>query len=194
MTPDQSALNDFLNALHQHNWPVVVGFVIVFLIYGANRMGLDKKIDPKLIPALSIVLGLLSAIGAQLILGISWTEAVTKGFMAGATATGLWETVLKHVLPKGLNVPAIADTAVAEEAPVTAPKVKKAKKTKEEAPVAASAEASTETPAATPEAPAAAATVKERKKPGPKPGAKKAKVEAAATEVAPVVPPTDPAT
>lgn len=189
MTPDQSSLNDFLNALQQHNWPVVVGFVIVFLIYGANRMGLDKKIDPKLIPALSIVLGLLSAIGAQLILGISWTEAVTKGFMAGATATGLWETVLKHILPKGLNVPAIADTAVAaEETPVAAPKVKKAKKTKEEAPVAASAEAS----AATPEAPAAAATVKERKKPGPKPGAKKAKVEAA--EVAPVVPPTDPAT
>lgn len=194
MNPDPSSLtNDFLNALQQHNWPVAVGFVIVFLIYGANRMGLDKKINPKFIPALSIVLGLLSAIGAQLVLGISWTEAITKGFLAGATATGLWETALKHVLPKSLDVAALSTTAASAEAPVVAPKaVRKSKKVAETAvaetaPVVASDAAVT---AVMPDAPAAA-TVKERKKPGPKPGSKKVKAEAAPEAVAatPGVPP-----
>ena len=118
---------DFWNALQQQQWPAVVGFVIVFLIYGANRFGLQAAVGSKWIPVISVTLGILSAIGAQLILGISWMEAIIKGFFAGASATGLWELGLKRVLPavpaaKAVTTPVVAETPttpVVAETPTT---------------------------------------------------------------------------
>jgi hypothetical protein len=109
MNPDTAS--GFWKALQQQQWPVVVGFVIVFLIYGANRFGLQAAVGPKWIPVISIALGILSAIGAQLVLGISWVEAIVKGFLAGASATGLWEVGLKRMLPA---IPAATSTDVAK--------------------------------------------------------------------------------
>lgn len=101
MNPEESAppVDGLVEAIQHHHWPVAVGLGITLLIYVANRAGLQKRVDKKWLPRLSIGLGILSAIAAQLALGIPWEEALSKGFLAGATATGLWEAALQHVLP-----------------------------------------------------------------------------------------------
>ena len=110
MHPDEMTappVDDLIDAVQQHHWPVAVGLGIALALYAANRANLLKKVPSKYTPAVAAVLGILSAIGAQLITGISWEEAIGKGFLAGAAATGLWEMVLKHVLkfPEQTNLP-----------------------------------------------------------------------------------------
>jgi hypothetical protein len=93
-------LNMFLDAIAQHHWPVVAGTVISFLVYVANRYGLKDKIGAKYVPWVAAGLGILSSIGTQLLSGGSnWQNSVSQGLAAGLAATGLWELILKNVLP-----------------------------------------------------------------------------------------------
>jgi hypothetical protein len=150
---DTPPVDGLIEAIQHHHWPVAVGLGITILIYIANKAGLQKRVGPEWVPRISIGLGILSAIAAQLSLGISWEEAISKGFLAGATATGLWESLLKHILPKHTDAkPAPAVVPDAAPKAKEAPKAKPAEPLKLEAP-------------------------KTRKKPGPKPGSKKAKAE-----------------
>lgn len=150
MNPDETTppVADFLSAIQQHHWPVAVGLGIAIALYVANRANLLKNVPSKYTPTLAAVLGVVSAIGAQLATGMSWEEAIGKGFLAGAAATGLWEMVLKHVLkfpeapatvsPEAAPAPVEAPKAEAP-APVKAPTPAKAKKPAKEpvpAPVA----------------------------------------------------------
>jgi hypothetical protein len=182
MNPDAPPVDGLIDAIHQQHWPIVVGFVIAILIYAANHAGLQDRVGAKWVPRIAMGSGILSAIGAQLVLGIPWEEAVSKGFLAGATATGLWETLLKDMLPK-VPVRTATPAPAAVEAPkATTPKAAKAVKV------------------VAPEvAPAADVPVKVKKKPGPKPGTKRVKAETVVgapvtPEAAPVAPETAPAT
>jgi hypothetical protein len=157
-------------AIQQQHWPIVAGFLITFLVYGANHAGLQAKVGAKWIPRIAIGLGVLSAIAAQLLLGISWQEALSKGFLAGATATGLWEVLLKDLLPK-IPDKTVAAVVEAVEAVVSKATLKTAKPADSEA---------------------AATTVKAKKKPGPKPGTKKVKAEAVVAPAAPAEVPAAP--
>jgi hypothetical protein len=184
MNPDAPPVDGLIDAIHQQHWPIVVGFVIAILIYAANHAGLQDRVGAKWIPRIAMGSGILSAIGAQLVLGIPWEEAVSKGFLAGATATGLWETLLKDMLPK---VPARAVTPAPAAAEAEAPK-------------AATPKAAKAAKVVVPEAaPAAEVPAKVKKKPGPKPGSKRVKAETVVgapvtPEAAPVTPETTPAT
>jgi hypothetical protein len=117
VNPDETTppVDDFLSAIQQHHWPVAVGLGIAIALYVANRANLLKNVPSKYTPTLAAVLGVISAIGAQLATGMSWEEAIGKGFLAGAAATGLWEMVLKHVLK--FPVPVEATTTEVIEAP-----------------------------------------------------------------------------
>jgi len=185
MNPDAPPVDGLIDAIHQQHWPIVVGFVIAILIYAANHAGLQDRVGAKWVPRIAMGSGILSAIGAQLALGIPWEEAVSKGFLAGATATGLWETLLKDMLPKvpaRTATPAPAAEAPKAEAAKATPKVAKAVKV------------------VVPEAaPAAEVPAKVKKKPGPKPGTKRVKAETVVAapvtpEAAPAAPVTTPAT
>jgi len=113
MEPTPDTFGNLLDALAAHHWPLAAGLLIVFVVYGANRLGLQEKVGPKFIPWVAVGLGILSAVGAQLLTGISWEEAIGKGFAAGATATGLWEMLLKHLLPD--STPPVAVAAPSSE-------------------------------------------------------------------------------
>lgn len=183
MNPDPAQVDSLIDAIQQHHWPVAVGLGIALALYAANRANLLKEVPSKYTPAVAAVLGVLSAIGAQLATGMSWEEAIGKGFLAGAAATGLWEMVLKHVLKfpavpapeaKSSEEPASEEKitesvapapapAPVDSSPTEAPPVKKARAPRKakaaekpvEAPTAASADASTK---ASQDAPAAPAT------------------------------------
>lgn len=96
---DPMMLETLLTAIEQQHWPIVAAVVITFVVYAANRYGLREKVGEKWVPWVAVGLGLLSAIGAQLSTGMEWHEALGSGFLAGATATGMWELLLKRVLP-----------------------------------------------------------------------------------------------
>jgi hypothetical protein len=89
----------FISALADHQWPLAVGLGISLAVYIANRFGLQNKVGAKYVPWIAAGLGILSSIGVQLATGIPWEEAIGKGFTAGATSVGLWEMILKNLLP-----------------------------------------------------------------------------------------------
>ena len=172
MNPDETTppVDGLIDALQQHHWPVAVGLAIALAIHAANRANLLKNVPSKYTPVLAAVLGMVSAIGAQLATGMGWEEAIGKGFLAGAAATGFWEMALKHVLntPNAPVAPAISapvkpETTVVTEAPASVEEpakaeapVKKARKSKaaskptEVASTAASDSASVAPPASEP--------------------------------------------
>lgn len=109
---DMDTVVAFSTALMHHQWPLAVGIGISIAVYFANRFGLQNKVPAKYVPLVAAGLGIISSIGVQLTTGISWEEAIGKGFTAGASAVGLWEMILKNMLPA---------TATPTPAPVPAP-------------------------------------------------------------------------
>lgn len=97
---DNFDLNVLLDAISGQHWPVVTGMVIVLVVYVANRFGLKDEVGKSLVPWIAASLGIALSIGVQLADGVEWQTALSQGFMAGASAVGLWEMVLKHVLPQ----------------------------------------------------------------------------------------------
>lgn len=179
-------VDDLIAALQQHHWPVAVGLGIALALYAANRADLLKKVPSKYTPTLAAVLGIVSAIGAQLATGMGWEEALGKGFLAGAAATGFWEMALKHFLkfpmpiedaPESVEpanvedpapVPAKAEAPVKAEVPVKkARKSKAAAKPTEVASTTASDSVSVAAPAAEP-APAIEASSPPKKRGRPR--------------------------
>lgn len=101
MNPDETtapSVDALIDAIQQQHWTIAVGLGIALAIYVANRANLLKHIPSKYTPTIAVALGILSSVGAQLSTGVSWEEAIGKGFLAGAAATGLWEMLLKHFL------------------------------------------------------------------------------------------------
>lgn len=81
-------------------WSLFAGFLIMLLLFVANKAGLKDKIGDKAVPWVGLLLGILSSIGVMLASGISADEAIISGLVAGLTATGGWELIFKHLLTK----------------------------------------------------------------------------------------------
>jgi high mobility group AT-hook protein 2 len=131
MNPDETtapSVDALIDAIQQQHWTIAVGLGIALAIYVANRANLLKHIPSKYTPTIAVALGILSSVGAQLSTGVSWEEAIGKGFLAGAAATGLWEMLLKHFLkfPKKTvaEEKAPEEEAPEEEAPEEGPSEK----------------------------------------------------------------------
>lgn len=161
MNPDETTppVDDLIAALQQHHWPVAVGLVIAFAIYTANRANLLKKVPSKYTPLVAAVLGIVSAIGAQLATGMGWEEAIGKGFLAGAAATGFWEMALKHFLKFPVEAPVLepdlVPTAELTVAPSTDLPISPVKKPRAKAKAAAKSAEAESTAALPAESPAA---------------------------------------
>lgn len=110
---DPQMIDPITNALLHKNWSAITGFVIVFLVNMAKRMGLTSKLNAKLLPLVSVGLGVVLAVGDNLISRPTATgiyETVIKGVLAGLTATGFWELVFKHYAAGVTAAPVVVAT------------------------------------------------------------------------------------
>ncbi len=103
MDPDLTPLINqlFQGGLHR-NWVTISGFVILLIVHVAKKGGLKDVVAPKYVPVVSVVTGILLSIGDSFIASSTapWYDTLLKGFIAGASATGLWELGFKHYLRK----------------------------------------------------------------------------------------------
>lgn len=100
-TTDAEAVEDaiaFWKALETQNWSLAGGFFVMLVVYIFNRLGLKDKIGGKAVPYVSVVLGILTAVGVSLASGLSIGVAIESGLVAGLTAIGSWETIFKKFL------------------------------------------------------------------------------------------------
>lgn len=100
-TTDQEAVEDALalwKALNSQDWPLAIGFLVMILVYIANRFGLKDKIGKKAIPYVSLAIGVLAAVGVALASGSSVAVALEAGVLAGLAAVGSWEVLFKKIL------------------------------------------------------------------------------------------------
>ena len=96
---DPQMIDPITNALLHKNWSAITGFVIVFLVNLAKRMGLTSKLNAKFLPLVSVGIGVVLAVGDNLInrtMAMGLHETIVRGVLAGLTATGFWELVFKH--------------------------------------------------------------------------------------------------
>ena len=109
-TTDQEAVEDAMalwKALNSQDWPLAIGFLVMILVYVANRFGLKEKIGKKAIPSVSLAMGVLAAVGIALASGGSIPVALEAGVLAGLAAVGSWEVLFKKIL--GAKVVASAE-------------------------------------------------------------------------------------
>lgn len=93
-------LTPLTNGILHKNWIVITGVILVFGVRFARKAGFLAKIDPKYLPGVTMGLGVLLAMGDNLLsatTSTNWSETLVRGLMAGLSATGLWEAGLKHV-------------------------------------------------------------------------------------------------
>jgi len=85
------------------NYGAGVSGVIMVLVFVFNKYFV-KSIKPSLLPWVSVAIGILTAIATKLAgmaVGSStmdWLSAIGMGFVAGATASGLWSLLGKHIV------------------------------------------------------------------------------------------------
>jgi hypothetical protein len=93
-------INFILNGGLHRNWVSVTGFIILFAVHVAKKGGLKDIVPAKYVPVVSVALGILFSIGDNFITSsnLVWYDVLLKGFVAGASATGLWEMAFKYYL------------------------------------------------------------------------------------------------
>ncbi len=95
---DPSLMDSFISALTHKQWPLVAGFVIVFLVHFANKAGLKDKVGAKYVPWVALGLGMLLSIGSSLMGGTPVADVLQTGLLSGGLATAFWELALKDML------------------------------------------------------------------------------------------------
>lgn len=79
------------DAIKSGNWSLVAALAIMLLVWGLrSALSLDTKIPTSVLPWISAVFGILTAIGANLAAGEAWLTAIVSGVTIGASASGLW--------------------------------------------------------------------------------------------------------
>lgn len=95
-------ITNFLsNPTLHHSWAAITGFVVLTLVYILKKSGFVQKMPSKFVPTVSVLFGVLLAFGDKLITSQTsvWYDTLIQGLVAGASATGFWELVFKHVVP-----------------------------------------------------------------------------------------------
>jgi hypothetical protein len=89
-----------IKAVQDKNWALAVGFLMMLLVFVANKFGLKDKVGGKAIPWVVLGLSVASVSGAALASGLAVAESIVQGVLAGVAAIGGWELVFKHILTK----------------------------------------------------------------------------------------------
>lgn len=95
------AMKNLYAALTNRNWTLATGLVLALLVWVARRFKLLDKIPAAAVPWTAAGLSMAGYLVASFhTTGVGLRAALVEGVVAGATAVGLWEMVLKHLLPK----------------------------------------------------------------------------------------------
>jgi len=89
-----------IKAVKSRNWPLAVGLALTLLVFIANKLGLKNLVGKKALPWIVMALATLGTVGAGLVGGVSILDALLQGVLAGVTAIGGWELLLKHLTGK----------------------------------------------------------------------------------------------
>ena len=89
-----------VKAVQDKNWALAVGFLMMLLVFIANKFGLKNKVGSKGVPWVVMGLSVASVAGAALTAGLAIPEALVQGVLAGVAAIGGWELMFKHLLVK----------------------------------------------------------------------------------------------
>jgi uncharacterized integral membrane protein len=85
-------------------WSLAIGLLLTLLVM-VFRKFIVKYIPSKYLPWVAVALGVLGSVGVGLSAGVIWWKAILQGFIAGATASGLWELLFKHLKKKATEEP-----------------------------------------------------------------------------------------
>lgn len=99
-------LGAMVDAAKDGHWNVVGGLLILLLIWLFNKLGMATKLGSKLVPWVSVALGVLATLGVGLATGAPLLAAIKTGALNGALAVALWELVGKHFLTAKTPPPA----------------------------------------------------------------------------------------
>lgn len=109
VVPDQIPVTDapppvagLLEAIQHGNWSIAIGLALGLGLWFLRKFNLlwINKVPVDYVGWVAACLGMLGYIAAALTAGVAWQTAVAQGFATGAEAVGLWELVLKKLLPK----------------------------------------------------------------------------------------------
>lgn len=100
-----STVQWMITQFHNHNSAPAVGMGLMLMVYVFNKF-VEGKLNPKLLPYCSATLGVVTAVGMQLMTlparakPHAWLEAILYGLTMGASAVGFWHMIGKVALPK----------------------------------------------------------------------------------------------
>lgn len=99
-TPEEAdqVLTDLVSAAEKGHWAIVAGLCLMLFIWVLRRVKILTKIPDKAIPWVAAGLAILGYIATGLAQGMVWHVALVQGFLAGASAVGLWEMIFRHYL------------------------------------------------------------------------------------------------
>ena len=89
-----------VKAVQDKNWVLAVGFLMMLLVFVANKFGLKDKVGTKALPWVVLGLSVASVSGAALASGLAVADSLVQGVLAGVAAIGGWELLFKHILVK----------------------------------------------------------------------------------------------
>lgn len=92
-------LAEVYQAVKGGNWGLAAALIVMLLVYAARAFFLPK-LNPAALPLVTQVLAVAGGIASALAAGAPLLSTVLTGLFVGAAASGLWEQVFKHVLPK----------------------------------------------------------------------------------------------
>ena len=84
-------------AAREGHWTLLAGLVLMLLIYVFNRFGMAAKFGTKVVPWVTVVLGMVGSVGYGMSNGELWYVALIYGFFMSSSAIALWELVIKHL-------------------------------------------------------------------------------------------------
>jgi hypothetical protein len=87
-----------VKAVQDKNWTLALGLMLTLMVFLANKIGLKDRIGSKAVPWVATALAMSATSGIALVAGISVSEALVQGFLAGVVAIGGWEMLFKHIL------------------------------------------------------------------------------------------------
>lgn len=86
-------------AFRGKDYELVASLVISLSLALVNKFDLLQRLPTKAMPWISAGLGVLAGLATNFAAHMPWSTAIVAGLTSGVGAVGLWEMVLKHLMP-----------------------------------------------------------------------------------------------